>query len=319
MVELTREENIIILERLRALGKIRFRGSLKNHSGNNIQIHCPFHDDRKPSLRIELNRGVWTCFPCNKDGNLETFCREFVGQSARSFIGKPELFDYKNISPVFIQKNNIPEFPSLIILGFTYPALEIRASYNYLLNRRITEKIALSMKILYTEECSINGSLMKNRILIPMYNSKNELIGVEGRAVNPKENPPKVLYPKNTNKPIYEEHLLDKEKPLYIVEGLMDLARLKEDSRFVNSTATFGTGLTFYQRSILNQFNRIIMIPDNDVPGLKFAKQLKEYFKDKFSVLRIRNSNIKDVGDIPIPVSDFYNQNGFIEDDSFNF
>jgi hypothetical protein len=31
---------------------------------------CPFHDDRHPSLRVNLDRGVWFCDPCGTGGDL---------------------------------------------------------------------------------------------------------------------------------------------------------------------------------------------------------------------------------------------------------
>jgi len=307
--ELSREDHIIALERLRAMGKVSYKGNLRYKTGDNTQLFCPFHDETKPSFSINLNNSTWSCFSCKETGNLTTLCIRLVHTPLREFLGIPDDFDYKMS---YIPKVSIPpSFPVLQIFGFVYPALKHRASYNYLMSRKITEKIISSMRMLYSPDCSINGSSMRNRVLIPIYNDKEEIISVEGRAIDPDNNPPKVLYPRNTYKPVYENHLLDKSKPLYLVEGLMDLARLREDPEFTNSTATFGTGLTEYQRNILNFYDKIILIPDNDIPGFKFAETLETYFKDKFSVLYIKDKNIKDVGDIPISVSEFRKSGGF--------
>jgi DNA primase len=317
-MKLTKDNIIQILENLRAMGKIHYQRNIRSWSSDNFNITCPFHDDRSPSLGIELTEGVYNCFPCGAKGNMNSLCYHLAGVSAKTFLGIPDVFDYKGRLPPITIKSD-PEFPPLMILGFTYPALQTRDSYSYLNKRKITEDIVLSMGMLYSEDFAINGSKMINRLLIPMYNDKNEIINVECRAIDPDLNFPKVRYPKNTFKPIYEDHKLNRDKPLYLVEGLMDLARLREDPQFVNSTATFGTGLTSYQRSIFNQFDKIILIPDNDEPGLKFAKLLKSFFKDKFSILKIRDSSIKDVGDIPIPIPLFNSQGGFILDTSFDF
>ncbi|MGL5412207.1 CHC2 zinc finger domain-containing protein [Cetobacterium sp.] len=39
-------------------------------SGKNIYLHCPFHDDRKPSLSINRENGRFNCF------NPECRCNE---------------------------------------------------------------------------------------------------------------------------------------------------------------------------------------------------------------------------------------------------
>ena len=37
--------------------------------GKEWVICCPFHDDRKPSLCVEAEKGVWYCHPCAKGGD----------------------------------------------------------------------------------------------------------------------------------------------------------------------------------------------------------------------------------------------------------
>ena len=38
-------------------------------SGKQHRIHCPFHDDRRPSLWINARKGVWYCHPCGFGGD----------------------------------------------------------------------------------------------------------------------------------------------------------------------------------------------------------------------------------------------------------
>src|SRR5579864_8801267 len=38
---------------------------------------CPFHPDKRPSLRVELDKGVFHCFACGAKGNM----LEFVAQA----------------------------------------------------------------------------------------------------------------------------------------------------------------------------------------------------------------------------------------------
>src|SRR4051794_26392936 len=34
---------------------------------------CPFHEDRNPSLSIDLERGLWYCFVCAEGGDIPKF------------------------------------------------------------------------------------------------------------------------------------------------------------------------------------------------------------------------------------------------------
>jgi hypothetical protein len=57
---------------------------------------CPFHEDRTPSLSLNLNKGVWRCHSCSKGGDAYTLIEEkegvdFVG--ARGFASAQHLTD----------------------------------------------------------------------------------------------------------------------------------------------------------------------------------------------------------------------------------
>lgn len=41
----------------------------------NAVVRCPFHDDRLPSLSIDLDRGLWICFGCGLRGGLSSLAR----------------------------------------------------------------------------------------------------------------------------------------------------------------------------------------------------------------------------------------------------
>ncbi len=41
--------------------------------GDEIKIHCPFHDDRRPSCSVNAHEGHFHCFGCNEEGNILEF------------------------------------------------------------------------------------------------------------------------------------------------------------------------------------------------------------------------------------------------------
>jgi len=45
--------------------------------------HCIFHEDRQPSLSVDLDRGLFNCFACGQQGGIKRFA-ELVGEPAES-------------------------------------------------------------------------------------------------------------------------------------------------------------------------------------------------------------------------------------------
>ena len=45
--------------------------------GNQTLAVCPFHDDSKPSLNVNDQRGMFMCFACNTGGDHITFVEKY--------------------------------------------------------------------------------------------------------------------------------------------------------------------------------------------------------------------------------------------------
>ena len=183
--------------------------------------------------------------------------------------------------------------------GVTIPVRRSRECTSYLRKRGITFEVAEQMQMAYMESGYINKSVYRKRLLIPIY-EKGELISVEGRDISGRQST-KVLYPKNsTVNTLYGLDTLDDSQPLYVVEGLLDLAVLRTDPHFANSTAIFGAQVTRRQVWLLNQFPQIILIPDNDKAGRGTTKKLIDELDYPFQILDVPcTGDIKDIGDIP--------------------
>src|SRR4051812_24158215 len=44
---------------------------------------CPFHDDKKPSLRVTPGKGLWRCMSCDATGNVIQFVAKKLNVSDR--------------------------------------------------------------------------------------------------------------------------------------------------------------------------------------------------------------------------------------------
>jgi len=269
---------------------------------------CPFHKDDTPSFSVNFDKGIYHCFGCGAGGSLRSLCRVKLGKSPEQVLGL-SASDFRLSPSIYLNHFSLEDkvksdeeyenTASLIIKGAVREFYQSPDALAYLETRGIGKREALSMSMKYVKEAYVNGTYFKDRLLIPI---KNDLLGtlvnVEARDITLKQFA-KCLYPKGSIKTIYQHLILDKTQPLFIVEGLMDLAVLRSDDFFKNSSSIFGTQVTEYQYRILNTFPEIILIPDNDDPGLAAIKQIKSRLKTKLSVWKIKPNFIKDVGDIP--------------------
>lgn len=45
----------------------------------NVMVHCPLHEDRRPSLSLNLTKGVWWCHACGKGGGVRRLAQMLGG------------------------------------------------------------------------------------------------------------------------------------------------------------------------------------------------------------------------------------------------
>jgi DNA primase len=271
-------------------------------SADEWKVTCPFHIDKTPSMYISPEKFVYHCFSCQAEGSLQSL---YYRITSRSFYKDFDIvndeftaFSFDSSRYTHQDFNVIDEDIHIQIQGNIIPADKHPDSIRYLRSRGIPFEIARSMAMGYMEQGHINGTTYRKRLTIPIYEG-SRLLAVEGRDVTGAQ-PLKVLYPKDSYvQTIYDSDALKRDEPLYVVEGITKLAVLRTDSYFANSTATFGAGLSDRQIWLLKQFDRVIMIPDNDEAGKKSMGRLRENLGKPFEILEIPKLEIKDIGDIP--------------------
>lgn len=283
-------------------------------------FHCVYHRDRSPSLGINFKKGIYSCFQCHRSGSISKLVKEQTGKSIFQLLNKfddLEIFSTKMDEDIPYQRVAIH---SLDVRGTLQDFHQFPEAIQYLNYRGIDLKVAENMGFTFCKEAYINGTHMINRLMIPIYNDKGQLINIEGRSIDP-NNKPKCLYPARSVKPIYEWYKLDKTQDLKLFEGLIKMSVARSDPYFTNSSATLGSNFTDYQISQLNTFSSVTLIRDVDSAGEKMAKKIKETYKGRLKVMITNNILIKDVDEIPtnlhISVKEFRESGGFIEDIQF--
>jgi len=271
----------------------------------NIPVHCPFHSDRKASMFVNIEEGVFKCFQCHRGGSIESLFKELTGESLYKTLGisYDEFSAYaQRTSAPTIDFENMDRDIKLTITGgeLTHYSASMLCR-NYMRKRSIPSRIAEQMQFRVAEKLYINRTLFKDRLLIPIY-EKDNLVSVEGRDMLGTQTP-KVLYPKGSSvNTLYDIDKLDYDAPVYVVEGLMDLALLRCYPEFSNSTSIFGSSLTERQSYHLKKFPKVIFIPDNDAAGMDTLEIAKKRGMSNAYYLRIpeiiNEVTIKDVGDV---------------------
>lgn len=316
---------------------------IKSHGWTTV--HCPLHEDKNPSCGVRINEdgsGVYNCFSCGSHGTLRQLYREINGVSINKDLGIPwEKQEESEASTLvrlfrkdtqnYEEEVKVPDV-NIGMKGVLVPVESSQVAKRYLEQRKISLDIAKSMKMKYAieaytydkgnpndKEQRMNFS---NRLVIPIFEN-GKIMSYEGRDVAGKEAweskqlregtnflYKKCIYPKGAStNTLYQLDKLDKEGHIYFLEGLMDLAILREDKYFneSNSTTVFGASITNRQLQLLSEFNSFTYIIDNDLAGWRSLMRLKNKLKEegkvgdyRFITPPFENLGVKDVGDIPV-------------------
>jgi DNA primase len=277
-------------------------------AADDVPYCCPYHEDKTPSMFISKSKGIYNCFSCGRSGTIGQLFYDLTGSSLYKTLGI-DVDEFSDFSVNYSQKSfeqdysKTPKNDLKITEGELIPLQNNSEIIRYLRKRGISYEIAEKMEFSKFDKVKIGENYYYNRLMIPI-TEKGQMLSCEMRDMTGKSMK-KVLYPKgSTLNTLYDLDNLSKDSELYIVEGLMDLAVLRSDPFFSNSTTIFGSNLTRRQLYLLDQFNKITFIPDNDKAGESTIKKALEHINyKKIMVLKVPSA-CKDVGDIPVKMKE---------------
>lgn len=76
---MTREE---IVAKFTIEAEMERRGAQFRRNGREIQCLCPLHEDKSPSFRVNAEKRVWRCDPCNEGGSIIDLVMKLDGVTA---------------------------------------------------------------------------------------------------------------------------------------------------------------------------------------------------------------------------------------------
>lgn len=221
--------------------------SLRGNKGDNAMALCPFHDDRHPSLSVNLKNGLYNCFACAAKGDVIRFYMNIKNVNFKTAI--KEISEMNNTT--LTGKNRTGT-----IVG-TYEYQEHNGKTLYIKERVEPGRDGRSKEFRFRH--LKDGKRLNGRGSDPVLYNLPELAG---------------------------------DKLVFIVEGEGKVDCLKD----LGLTATcLDTGAKSpWREDYLEAFKgkeRVVILPDNDEPGLDYAVR----------IARAISSTVKDVRIVELP------------------
>ena len=295
-------------------------GSYINLSEKNKAL-CPFHDDHSPSFSVHPDKQIYKCFSCGESGNVITFVQKYNGVSFEEALSiladragiKLNIKSPKKKNSSYSKYYEINDTVLKYFKNNLYSS-EGKEALKYLSDRKIDKDIInefniglstsnklsslLSKKydikdLLDIDICKdINGKIydtFQNRIIFPIIDEENNVIGFSGRIYlsndlkdkelnkysNSKEN---IIFRKsgtfyNINNALIN---IKKSKEIVITEGFMDTIRMASIG-YKNVIALMGTAFNNeHLEKILKYKCKVILNLDQDDAGKKATISIGE-------------------------------------------
>jgi DNA primase len=252
------------------------------------KCHCPFHDDRRPSLKINTERNVFHCFPCEASGNVLEFVMRY--ENLEALPAAKRLMEICNLGET-APATGKAERPSKEPTAPEPEAMEDGIPYN----RGLTFELKLTQPpelLTWLKERGIDESMIDafglglasnrsktigGRLAIPIHNEKGELIAYCGRSLDDAE--PKYRLPTNFRKDLalFNLHRVSPSAPpatVILVESYLSV--IKHHAEDWAIVSPMGRSISEAQIELLHEhgFTHVIVIADGDTPGREGARSI---------------------------------------------
>ena len=260
---------------------------------------CPFHEDTKPSMKVNTDRNIFNCFPCNAGGNILEFVMQMDdieirpaaklvaeisaiamapgGSKRPQRAAKPNPKQSKSPSnsktarpqDTAQDEPNLDESEQSHNPPLSFELKNLVLDHPFIAEREIDQATQDAFGI----GIATRG-IMKDRLVFPIHNSQGELVAYCGRYVGNDipEDEAKYKQPPKFRKEweLFNWHRVAEEgfsKPLILVESFFSVLRLHRLGYPVVSP--MGRSLSEQQIARLQEAGvvEIILLFDGDDPG----------------------------------------------------
>lgn len=276
--------------------------------GKNYFALCPFHDDHNPSMSVSKEKQIYKCFVCGASGNVFNFLMDYENipfiESVRIIANKvnipldiedykpkkdskyDDLFEIYDIANKYYQNNLLTKdgvkaleylkkrhINEDIIKEFGIGLSTSSKLYDSI-NKKYGKELLIKSGIITESNNNVYDTFL-NRIMFPLYDLDNKVVGFSGRIY---EDSNQAKYINSKESDIFKKGELiynykrakeeaKKKKSIIITEGFMDVIGLYRYG-IKNVIATMGTAVTSKQIAIIKKMsNNIIICFDGDNAG----------------------------------------------------
>ena len=284
--------------------------------GGNYWACCPFHGEKTPSFSVSGSKQMYHCFGCGVSGNVYTFVMKYENYTfpeavrllaERAGVKLPEVeyseeqkarasrrarllevnkeaakfFYYQLRSPhgaigyQYLQKRELTD-ETMHRFGLGYAGKNGAELVQYLRSKGFEDDLIKEAGLANFSERHGLVSQFWNRVMFPIQDANNRVIGFGGRVMGDGE-------PKYLNSP--ETPVFDKRRNLYglnfartarsgniiLCEGYMDVIAMHQ-AGFTQTVASLGTAFTPEQANLLKRYtDSVLLAYDSDGAGVKAA------------------------------------------------
>ena len=245
----------------------------RKDSGDNIMVHCPYHNDRRPSAGIRKSDGLFHCFGCQEIHSLpEVISHLFNADDMGAYGWKWLLKNFLTISveerndiPLDLERNTLYNVSESKAYVSEEELDSYRYTHPYWAKRGIVDENIIEL-------FDLGYSKTEQMITMPNYDKDGNCVFVAKRSVKTKF----FSYPKNTEKivyGIYQLYQLDNfPKEVFITESMIDCIYLWQFNKYACALNGLGTAKQFEDLRKM-PCREFILATDNDAAGMK-ARQI---------------------------------------------
>lgn len=274
---------------------INLLGSMKQ-SGHNIQVCCPYHNERRPSAGIDMNTGIFHCFACQEVRSLEEVISHCFGYENDFVFGWNWLL--KNFLTISIEERKI--IPLDLDRNVLYNVSEskeyvsdeeldkYRYIHPYMYKRGLTDEVIETFDIGYDKDTRC--------ITFPVRDKSGGTLFIARRSVNSKF----FNYPKEAEKSLYGLYELYQQRTfpseIIITESMLDALSFWTVQKYAVALNGLGNELQFRQLREL-PCRMLILCTDMDEAGMKARARIKKNVTNKIITEYILPEGRKDANE----------------------
>lgn len=247
-----------------------------------FSICCPFHDDRSPSLSINVRKGVWICHAGCGGGTLRQFLERYTGEKIYE-LGLPDS-SFADL----LEEDETEDAGPLIEVSLPFKIGQVPA---WIFDRDFTKRA------LKKWGCGMTDA---GDLVIPVLDEHSRTVGWVCRQANGRL--PKYVYNSGlkTSKIVFGVNRIPVRcELLCVTEGTLDTIWM--DQNGFMSVALLGLNMSRFQENLIKMRapKEILLCLDNDAPGQEGVERIGERLSrhSYVSVLRLPDG-VKDVQDV---------------------